>query len=222
MQRTTRKAPLRRPTSRRASVPPARWGLGCAPALALSGVAGPALRGSTPAPTVLEEHESSGMPRGVYVKTPEMRANLSASLLGRTLAPATLARVQAVNRARLCLPIGSLRLKQKYLLIKVAQPDVWEWQHRVVMGLRPKDSRVVHHIDGDRRNNVPSNLQIMTASEHSSHHNNHNEHRVLFYGMRDCAFCGAEFEMHQNWHRFCRPICRKRSKYGNKNTSRLG
>ena len=31
---------------------------------------------------------------------------------------------------------------------------------------------VVHHIDHDHRNNEPSNLQLMTQSEHTSHHHN--------------------------------------------------
>ena len=31
---------------------------------------------------------------------------------------------------------------------------------------------VVHHIDHDHRNNEPSNLQLMTRGEHTSHHHN--------------------------------------------------
>ena len=33
-----------------------------------------------------------------------------------------------------------------------------------------RKEEVVHHIDGDRRNNSPENLMVMTKSEHSSFH----------------------------------------------------
>ena len=47
-------------------------------------------------------------------------------------------------------------------------------QHRVIMeeilGRKLSSDEHVHHIDGDRSNNDPSNLMVMTASEHAAHH----------------------------------------------------
>ena len=47
-------------------------------------------------------------------------------------------------------------------------------EHRVVaeqmLGRPLKRGEIVHHIDGDRRNNRPENLQVMTQSEHVKLH----------------------------------------------------
>lgn len=47
-------------------------------------------------------------------------------------------------------------------------------KHRVVMeavmGRRLEDNEIVHHIDGDKSNNNPDNLVVMTQSEHTSVH----------------------------------------------------
>ena len=49
-------------------------------------------------------------------------------------------------------------------------------QHRVVMeehlGRKLLTSEHVHHKDHDRSNNILSNLEVMTASEHAKHHAN--------------------------------------------------
>ena len=46
--------------------------------------------------------------------------------------------------------------------------------HRVVaeamLGRKLRSDEVVHHIDGNKRNNDPSNLQVMTRSEHARMH----------------------------------------------------
>ena len=47
-------------------------------------------------------------------------------------------------------------------------------QHRVIMeqiiGRKLRHDEHVHHKDGDMSNNQPSNLELMTRSQHSSHH----------------------------------------------------
>lgn len=43
------------------------------------------------------------------------------------------------------------------------------FEHRVVMGLPPPHLHV-HHRDGDKTNNSPDNLELMSVAEHSSHH----------------------------------------------------
>ena len=47
-------------------------------------------------------------------------------------------------------------------------------QHRLIMekmlGRKLRDYEVVHHIDGDKRNNDPENLMVMTAGDHRRFH----------------------------------------------------
>lgn len=43
---------------------------------------------------------------------------------------------------------------------------IGEW----VAGRRLRDGEVIHHKDGNKLNNAPSNLQVMTASDHARHH----------------------------------------------------
>jgi hypothetical protein len=47
-------------------------------------------------------------------------------------------------------------------------------EHRYVMeqvlGRPLERTEHVHHIDGDRANNAPSNLIVLTASQHAQHH----------------------------------------------------
>ena len=47
-------------------------------------------------------------------------------------------------------------------------------EHRVIMekeiGRKLKSTEIVHHIDGNKRNNNISNLKLMTQSEHAKLH----------------------------------------------------
>lgn len=47
-------------------------------------------------------------------------------------------------------------------------------QHRVVMervlGRKLKKGEIVHHVDGNKKNNHPSNLQVMTQADHARLH----------------------------------------------------
>lgn len=47
-------------------------------------------------------------------------------------------------------------------------------EHRLIaeksFGIKLKNNQVVHHIDGDKLNNSPDNLEVMTLAEHTSLH----------------------------------------------------
>ena len=119
----------------------------------------------------------------------------------KTLSPARLEQLRNT-------PVAKGKVKRHY------GPDHWNWkgghvvrsgyrviskrgktnlyEHRVVMeevlGRPLESNEVVHHIDGNRANNDPSNLQVMTRKEHDKfkdgvrrhfHTNTHCEHAVV-------------------------------------------
>jgi len=55
-----------------------------------------------------------------------------------------------------------------YWRIKIAQPNVWEYEHRVITNA-PKGFHV-HHLNGNTLDNRQENLMIIAPSEHSKHH----------------------------------------------------
>lgn len=67
---------------------------------------------------------------------------------------------------------GRRQRRDGYLLVCTPEGDRLE--HRVVMeahlGRRLRDDEVVHHRDGDKSNNNPSNLDVMSQSDHARHH----------------------------------------------------
>lgn len=74
-----------------------------------------------------------------------------------------------------------------------------EREHRVVMeallGRALEPGEVVHHIDGDRANNDPGNLAVMSASAHSKlHHGNSPKRWSLGYDR--CLSCGTTTVRH--------------------------
>lgn len=69
--------------------------------------------------------------------------------------------------------------REAALAYKDAKPHVYKkrhnrHEHRVVaeqmLGRPLRRGEIVHHIDGDRHNNSPDNLQVMTQSEHMRLH----------------------------------------------------
>lgn len=93
-------------------------------------------------------------------------------------------------------------------------------EHRLVVEreigrlLRPDE--VVHHVNGDKRDNRPGNLRVMSQSEHARIH----YHEVLSPHAyvrppavrfpRTCAWCSEPFEAvgkRQSGRRFCARSC---------------
>lgn len=67
---------------------------------------------------------------------------------------------------------GRRRRSDGYWLVWT--PEGERLEHRVRMeahlGRSLRDDEVVHHRDGDKSNNEPSNPQVMSQSEHARHH----------------------------------------------------
>lgn len=57
-------------------------------------------------------------------------------------------------------------------------------------GIIPNSNEVVHHIDGNKYNNDPSNLQLMTREAHSELHN---KTRIIKLVEFICPGCGNHF-----------------------------
>lgn len=70
-----------------------------------------------------------------------------------------------------------------YLLRRLAQ-GVYEYEHRLVaeeiLGRPLASHEVVHHIDGDRANNEPSNLEVLARADHMRLHH----HGLSVSGIR--------------------------------------
>lgn len=67
--------------------------------------------------------------------------------------------------------------------------------HRLIMenliGRRIEEWEVVHHIDGNKKNNSPENLQVMELAEHTRMHSTTGR----TYVDRTCASCGVAFKL---------------------------
>lgn len=94
------------------------------------------------------------------------------------------------------LPIGSTRLHNTgrgvYRLIKTGQPNQWEYEHRVVANA--PDGMLVHHVNGDRLDNRPENLQVIGLSDHQKHHQNLNGKWSIQHTA--CLGCGTTERRH--------------------------
>jgi hypothetical protein len=105
-------------------------------------------------------------------------------------------------------------------------------EHRLLAGCKDAGiDVVVHHVDGDKRNNVADNLEVLTRSEHAKHHGLGVQIRPwpLFgpdeSGMAECRKCGLRIPFDQfpkagsktksgreSMCRSCRSLIRKQRK----------
>lgn len=89
-----------------------------------------------------------------------------------------------------------------------------DWVHREIMeqklGRPLLPNEVVHHLDGDKKNNNPNNLLLFASStDHSAHHAIRKPLTLV------CLLCHTEFQRRGNWERSNRkkgkegPFCSK-------------
>lgn len=101
-------------------------------------------------------------------------------------------------------------VKRGYVFVKVAShPNAdsqgYVTEHRIVaeqtIGRVLQSDEIVHHINGQRDDNRPENLQVLTRSAHRVLHCEQN--RLRWSPERDnCASCGTTERAHQA-HGFC-------------------
>ncbi|MBA7565615.1 hypothetical protein ES708_07300 [subsurface metagenome] len=89
-------------------------------------------------------------------------------------------------------------------MIKIADPDVWMYEHRFIMqkelGRPLKSSELVHHKGGNGLNNAKQNLQLTTTAVHNKAH-------VLIQWSRrfkECRRCHSTANPHLS-HGLCKP-----------------
>lgn len=64
------------------------------------------------------------------------------------------------------LPIGSeSEDKDGYLIVKIAEPSVWQYKHHIAYGETVPNGHKVIFIDGNKRNFDKSNLQLVSNAE---------------------------------------------------------
>lgn len=94
------------------------------------------------------------------------------------------------------LPIGSTRIHKStknlsYILIKVAEPDVWKYEHRVITNAQP--SQHVHHINHNTLDNRLENLVLLSPKEHRIEHSL--QHRWS-RSFESCVECKSTLRKH--------------------------
>ena len=89
---------------------------------------------------------------------------------GKPMPEATKAKIRTLykknHRPHNALPVGTeSEDKDGYLMVKIAEPNVWRYKHHIAFGEPvPKGHKVIF-IDGNKRNFEPSNLRIVSNAE---------------------------------------------------------
>jgi len=82
-------------------------------------------------------------------------------------------KIKVLETVRVKKPVGTKTLHKAsdglvYVKIKIAEPNVWEYEHRVVAKAPPHLQ--VHHKNGNTQDNRPENLLLVAPKEHSAEH----------------------------------------------------
>lgn len=100
--------------------------------------------------------------------------------------------------------------QQGYVMVKVGIRE-WKAEHRITMerilGRTLTSNEHVHHKNGNRADNRPKNLQVLSNSEHQKLHDwpRTRSRRVTL----KCRHCGTSYERKQSRiSRFCSNVCR--------------
>lgn len=96
-----------------------------------------------------------------------------------------------------------------------ARQGGWILEHRLAMsnkiGRPLLETEIVHHVDENKLNNDPDNLEIMTRSNHHAEHDP-NAYRRKKRIPKVCVACGISFIKEQacnhNRSKFCSKACR--------------
>jgi len=79
--------------------------------------------------------------------------------------------------------------------IEVKTPNGWELEHRYIaemmLGRSLKSNEVVHHKNGDKKDNRWSNLEVKTNKNHSEQHGKEQKKQIA---VLECPECGKDFE----------------------------
>jgi len=107
---------------------------------------------------------------------------------------------------------GRSRVNNKgYIYIRIPEHPMatstgYVYEHRVVMenklGRLLKSTEVVHHIDGNRRNNAIDNLELLTADEHARVHALQKKKFIIKLA---CPECGSIFYRQKGKTFLCKP-----------------
>lgn len=113
---------------------------------------------------------------------------------------------------------GKIIDSKGYVMVKFrghpfADKNGYVLEHRLIMadliGIEYVTDMIVHHKDGDRQNNNPNNLELITRSKHSSMHNRTSE-------------TTTKLKDDPNPEIFCKCGCKQiRLKYDNRNRPRM-
>jgi len=109
-------------------------------------------------------------------KDPVYFEKMCACRKGRIHSPEAIKKMCVVQKGHSpshSVPVGTRTKVGNYTVIKIAEPNVWESEHRAVYiatyGFIP-EKHDVHHIDGNIQNNAIENLLAISHSEHGRIH----------------------------------------------------